>query len=139
MPGDYEVGYGKPPTRTQFKRGQSGNPKGRPEGTKDLKTDLMEEMRERILVREGGTQKQLSKERALLKALTAKAIRGDTRAANVVLSMVLRLLEDGPSEDADMPLSPEEWAILQTLEERLPRKREIDDSGNAGSEEPGVS
>jgi hypothetical protein len=28
--GDYEVGYGKPPRDTRFKRGQSGNPRGRP-------------------------------------------------------------------------------------------------------------
>ncbi len=27
---DYEVGYGKPPKNTQFKKGKSGNPKGRP-------------------------------------------------------------------------------------------------------------
>ena len=28
-PADYEVGYGKPPKGTQFKKGQSGNPNGR--------------------------------------------------------------------------------------------------------------
>jgi hypothetical protein len=28
----YEVGYGKPPRRTQFRKGQSGNPGGRPRG-----------------------------------------------------------------------------------------------------------
>ncbi len=33
-PRDYEVGYGKPPSRTRFRSGQSGNPRGRPKGTK---------------------------------------------------------------------------------------------------------
>ena len=39
---EYDVGYKKPPKRTQFKPGQSGNPRGRPKGTKNLKTDLAE-------------------------------------------------------------------------------------------------
>ena len=41
---DYEVGYGKPPEHTRFQPGRSGNPRGRPKGTKNLKTDLVEEL-----------------------------------------------------------------------------------------------
>ena len=48
---DYEVGYRKPPKHTRFKPGQSGNLRGRPKGTKNLKTDLMEELGEKILIR----------------------------------------------------------------------------------------
>ena len=50
----YEVGYRKPPKATQFKQGQSGNPHGRPKGTKNLKTDLIEELGEHITLSEGG-------------------------------------------------------------------------------------
>ncbi len=54
MSGDYDVGYGKPPQHTRFRKGQSGNPTGRPKGARNLKTELLEELQEQILVREGG-------------------------------------------------------------------------------------
>ena len=122
MPGDYEVGYKKPPKGTRFRKGQSGNPQGRPQGTKNLKTDLFEELQEQVLVREGLKEKQLSKQRALVKSLTANAIKGNTRAANIILNMVLRLLDGESSDEADAPLSADEQVILQTLEERLLHK-----------------
>jgi hypothetical protein len=130
MAGDYEIGYSKPPKSTQFQKGQSGNPAGRAKGTKNLGTDLLEELQELVLVREAGGEKQLSKQRALLKSITAKAIKGDTRAANLIVSLVLRILEEAPDDGTVTPLSSEEWAILQSLEARLPRKPE----SNGGAE-----
>ena len=122
MPSKYEVGYRKPPEHSQFKPGQSGNPEGRPKGTKNLKTDLEEELHERILVREGGTERRISKQRALLKSLTAKAIKGDTRAANVLLNMILKVLEAEPEKSDEPQLTADERAVLETLEMRLGRR-----------------
>ncbi len=119
MPDDYKVGYKKPPPQTRFRKGRSGNPKGRPKATKNLKTDLMEELRERILLREGTTQKRVSKQRALVKSLTAKAIKGDTRAASAILGMIYRLLEDEAPAQDDAPLTGEERAVLESLEARF--------------------
>lgn len=45
---DYEVGYGKPPKRTRFKKGQSGNPKGRPKGAKGFTASLKREMESKV-------------------------------------------------------------------------------------------
>ena len=42
------VGYKRPPKHTQFKPGQSGNPRGRGKNTRNFKTDLVEELREQI-------------------------------------------------------------------------------------------
>ncbi len=119
MPDDYEVGYKKPPPRTRFKKGKSGNPKGRPKAAKNLKTDLMEELAERISLREGTTRKRVSKQRAMVKTLTAKAIKGDTRAASAILGMIYRLLEDEISVADDAPLTGEELAVLESLEARF--------------------
>lgn len=44
---EYEVGYGRPPTHTRFQPGKSGNPNGRPKGSKNTKTILMEELIQR--------------------------------------------------------------------------------------------
>ncbi len=119
MPDDYEVGYKKPPPRTRFKKGESGNPMGRPKAAKNLKTDLMEELAERISLREGTTRKRVSKQRAMVKTLTAKAIKGDTRAASVILNMIYRLLEGETSVEDDAPLTGEERAVLESLEARF--------------------
>jgi uncharacterized protein DUF5681 len=109
---DYAVGYGRPPKHTRFKPGHSGNPKGRPKGTINLKTDLMEELSERISVSEGGKSKKLSKQRALLKSLAAKAIKGDARAMNILLNLMVRVLEVSVEErEADL-ISEDDLAIL---------------------------
>jgi hypothetical protein len=122
MSADYEVGYGKPPQHTRFRKGQSGNPRGRARHTKNLKTDLLEELQERILVREGTSERRLSKQRAMLKNLTMKAIKGDTRSTSILLNMMLRIL-DGNEESAaaEPPLTAEERAIIDHLEQRLRR------------------
>ncbi|HMN28658.1 MAG TPA: DUF5681 domain-containing protein, partial [Caldilineaceae bacterium] len=83
----------KPPAKTRFKPGQSGKPNGRPKGSVNLKTDLRSELSEKIRIREGERSLKVSKQRAMLKALVAKALKGDARAANVVLTLVGRLFE----------------------------------------------
>ncbi len=116
---DYEVGYKKPPKRTRFKRGRSGNPKGRPKGAKNLRTELAEELQERVLIREGGKPRRVSKQRAMLKRLAEKALQGDTRAASLIVNMVARFLvqteDDGPSA----PLGADDLAILADFEARV--------------------
>ena len=116
------VGYRRPPVSTRFKPGQSGNPNGRPKGTLNLRTDLKEELAERIRLREGDRELKVSKQRAMLKALVAKALKGDARAANVLLGLVSRLFEPEPEHRGEPDLSTEDQEILERfLARRTPR------------------
>jgi hypothetical protein len=58
--GDYEVGYRKPPKHTQFKRGQSGNTKGRPKEKKSEPTNIAAILSEPLTVRKAGTTRKMS-------------------------------------------------------------------------------
>lgn len=91
-PNKPEVGYGKPPAAHQFKPGQSGNPTGRKKGCRNLKSDLEDELAETIIVQEGGVSAALTKQRALVKRLAAKALSGDGPAMAQIIQLTLRLL-----------------------------------------------
>ena len=122
-PGEgYDVGYGKPPKHSRFKPGQSGNPRGRPKGTKNLKTDLMEELGEKIVIREGDRSQKISKQRALLKSVVNRAIKGDVRAVSIALSTMMRLLDTGEGVPGfEEALRDDDLEILRAFEGRARR------------------
>ncbi|UWR01742.1 hypothetical protein K3740_11760 [Ruegeria conchae] len=84
---DYEVGYGKPPKATQFKKGRSGNPKGRPKGAKGVNARLKRELEAKITVREGNREVRISKAEAIAKRVTASALKGDTKMLMALLKL----------------------------------------------------
>src|SRR5664279_4280934 len=110
---DSKVGYRRPPVNTRFQPGQSGNARGRPKGTANLRSDLRDEMSELIRVREGERNLKVSKQRAMLKALVAKALKGDARAANVVLTLVGKLFEPEAVAEQGPALTSDDQAILE--------------------------
>lgn len=113
QPGDDDyIGKGVTPKHTRFQPGQSGNPRGRPKGTKNLKTDLAEELAEKMTVTINGKQVKLSKQRLMLKALAAKAVKGDVRAADTVIRLVAQTVGLDPQTEADRELSLDDQAIL---------------------------
>ena len=87
---DYEVGYRKPPKRTQFKKGQSGNPAGRPPRSRNMKRLMDELLDETVEVTENGKPLILSKREALLRRLYADAIRGDAQAMRQLLGILAK-------------------------------------------------
>lgn len=85
--GGYEVGHGKPPKSTQFQKGRSGNPKGRPKGTLNIATVLARTLRERVVVNENGQRKTITKLEAALKQLANQAASGDLSAVRQLLAL----------------------------------------------------
>ena len=85
--GDYAVGYGKPPEHTRFQKGQSGNPKGRPKGSLNLATALNRALREKVVVTENGRRKTLTKLDVAIKGLVNRAVKGDPKATQQMLSL----------------------------------------------------
>ena len=91
----YEVGYGKPPKGTQFKAGQSGNPKGRPKGSKTkrpglheerLKDIILDEAYRTIPVKEGNRTVSIPMAQAVIRALSVNAAKGQHRRSGFLRS-----------------------------------------------------
>lgn len=90
------VGYGVPPEATRFKKGVSGNPKGRPKGSLNVATVFTKTLRERVVINEHGRRKTVTKLEAALKQLVNKAASGDLRA----LAQLVALAQDAEAKQS---------------------------------------
>ncbi len=86
--GDHEVGYGKPPRNSRFVKGQSGNPRGRPPGAKNLKTLLNKALNELVIVTENGGRRKISKREAIVTQLVNRSAKADYKAIQILLGML---------------------------------------------------
>jgi hypothetical protein len=99
VPRVYEVGYASPPKETRFKPGQSGNPRGRPRGSKNksqppglheerLKAILMDEAYRTITVNDGPRQVSVPMAQAVVRSLALNAVKGNQRAQRLFTELV---------------------------------------------------
>ena len=86
--GDYAVGYGRPPQFTRFKPGQSGNPRGRPKGAKNVDTILREVLLRQITVMEAGKRRKITVLEAYFKRLTKQALDGDSKSGDKMIRLL---------------------------------------------------
>lgn len=101
---DYKVGYGKPPKKHCFKKGQSGNPKGRPKISNDLKDILNEVTDEKVLINEGGKKREITKFRAAITQQMNQAAKGDLKALQYISNLHLQLNHKEILEKEKAPL-----------------------------------
>jgi len=106
MDGDYEVGRGKPPRHTRFKKGQSGNPKGRPRGSKNFYALLTKVLNERVVATLKGRQTTITKQEAILVQFVNQAVTGSFRHAQLLIIKVLPLMEQW-AEEMSQPAVPQ--------------------------------
>ena len=107
---DYEVGRGKPPVHTRFKKGQSGNPRGpRP---KNLPALLVEALNEKVVVTIDGERREITKREAVATQLVNKSTGADLRATK----MLIDTLKDAEKKAGVQP-PPEPAAFTAANEE----------------------
>ena len=126
---DDRMGHGRPPKHSQFKKGQSGNPKGRPKGTLNVATVLERTLRERVVINENGRRKTITKLEAAVKQLVNKAATGDTNAFKVLSTLAHSAEEKMQSESCEeiQELREVDQKILQDILKRFVTNSESED------------
>lgn len=95
------AGYMNPPEHTRFKKGSSGNPRGRPKKQDDIYTTLQRVLKRKVRV--NGADKQIPIREALIRRLRELALKGDSRA----LKLQRRILDEAGINQAQSN-NPEE-------------------------------
>jgi hypothetical protein len=97
---DYPVGYGRPPKHTRFKKGQSGNRKGRPKGSRNIGKLMVDALAAKIEVVENGRRIKLPKGEVAARQIANKAAGGDIKAFNAVTEVMRKT---GQLEEVAVP------------------------------------
>ena len=133
---DYQVGYGNPAHHTWFKKGQSGNPTGRPRGSKNLTTLLEKELKQRVVVTENGRRRSITKQEAMVKHLVNKAISGDRQLMQLLLDEVRLLEARVASSPSGASLDEADREVMHQIQERMRglMKREKENARGNGTD-----
>src|SRR5579863_1946324 len=112
-----KIGYKRPPLHTRFQPGLSGNPRGRQKGVRNFAADVKRTLEIPVNLTENGKSKRVSTQEALMLRLREKALKGDARALETLLSLARTHNEDFAGHGEDRPLGAEDQAILDAYQE----------------------
>ena len=117
---EHSVGRGNPPKRTRFAKGVSGNPKGRPRGSKNLSTIIMEAARDQVSAMIGGKPRQISKLQATAMQMATKAAGGDQVSMTKFLNWVDEIeSRAAAARPAEFPFCEDDLDVLRAIHERM--------------------
>ena len=120
MPKSAGVGKGKPPVHTQFQKGRSGNYGGRPKGSKNLSTIIMEAAKAPVMATIDGKQRRISKLVASAMQLATKAAGGDPKSMAQFLDWVDEIeARAAAARPAQFPFTPADLEVLRVVHERM--------------------
>jgi hypothetical protein len=108
------VGYGRPPAHTRFRPGQSGNPRGRGKGQRNVHTVLTETLNQRITIREGDRTRSLTKLDVVILTMVSGALKGDAKAQAALITMMrsLGMIGEAPDVADAQPFTANDDAVL---------------------------
>lgn len=125
---DYAVGYCRPPKHSQFKPGQSGNPRGRPKAAKGLNTIVRETLTQKVAVRTASGEKRISRIEAVLQKTVEQAMKGNPRALAELIKLygnaVPNEAHDADRHEREEDLTATDLATLEELRQMLAGEQE---------------
>jgi hypothetical protein len=120
-------GYKNPPKAHQFKKGKSGNPKGRPRKKKhsssdpglDLIASVHRELRKSVFVQENGKHREISKLDAFSAQLVAQSVNGKPSQQKMLLSLLMLDTHEETEKQTLEQLKSHDEDLLNELYEQL--------------------
>jgi len=111
----YEVGPGKPPQSGRFVKGKSGNPGGRPKGSKNFSTMIRRESRRTVRVNTPDGTRTVTKLEAALMQIGNKAAQGHLLSQREFFNLVQRAEEASIAEGTPFKLEEADEAVKKSL------------------------
>jgi Family of unknown function (DUF5681) len=123
-----KVGRGNPPKHSQFPKGKTGNPKGRPKGSKNLMTLIMQAAGDPVTATVGGKTRTISKLHATTMQLATKAAGGDPGSIAKFLDWVDKIeTRAAATRPTQFPLSAPDIEVLRAAYDRMKECRPAGD------------
>jgi hypothetical protein len=113
------VGYGRTPKHTRWKKGQSGNPKGRPPGHRNLAAALTAILHEDVSVDVDGEERRMTRLEAVTRKLVEQAAAGDPRLIKELLAEVHKNEAKAERDTSTQPMGDVDRQVVDALFVRL--------------------
>ena len=118
-PAGNEVGYAKPPRESQFKKGRSGNPKGRPRGSLNIATVLARALRKQVIVKDGGRRRKITKLEAAVTQIVNKAASGEPGSIRFLIGLTQVVEAEVQAHDTPTELPEDDRKVMEGFLARL--------------------
>jgi len=114
-----KVGPGKPPRYTRFKPGQSGNPNGRPKGSKNFAMILQQQLRKMVTITVDGKPKRVTVQEVIARRLANDSMKGTTKAMELLIRLTSAKSDEGSGKDATRETALPDEDALRRIQKRL--------------------
>ena len=113
------VGPGRPPRHTRFKPGQSGNPGGRPKGSKNFATILQQQLRKKVTITVDGKPKRMAVQEVIARRLANDSMKGTTKAMELLIRLTSAKSDEGAGKDAARETVLPDKDALRRMQKRI--------------------